>query len=146
MSAETFLARLDNAPLNRFHWRLLGVSGVGWMFDAMDVLLIGFLLAPIRGEFGLDAVGTGLVASAGFAGMFLGAAISGRLADRYGRRSVIQATLVLFSIGSLLSAVAPSFELLLVARLLRRLRCRRPRVSARSTSIVTRFAATNWRD
>ena len=116
MSAETFLARLDNAPLNRFHWRLLAVSGVGWMFDAMDVLLIGFLLAPIRGEFGLDAVRTGLVASAGFAGMFLGAAISGRLADRYGRRNVVQATLVLFSIGSLLSAAAPSFELLLAAR------------------------------
>ena len=116
MSAETFLARLDNAPLNRFHWRLLAVSGVGWMFDAMDVLLIGFLLGPIRGEFGLDPLRTGLVASAGFAGMFLGAAVSGRLADRYGRRGVIQATLVLFGVGSLLSAAAPSFELLLAAR------------------------------
>ncbi len=117
MSAETFLARLDNAPLNPFHWRLLAMSGLGWMFDAMDVLLIGFLLAPIRSEFGLDAVGTGAVASAGFIGMFLGAAVSGRLADRYGRRRVIQATLVLFSIGSLLSALAPSFGLLLAARL-----------------------------
>lgn len=118
MSAETFLARLDNAPLNRFHWRLLAMSGVGWMFDAMDVLLIGFLLAPIRSEFDLDAIRTGLVASAGFAGMFLGAAVSGRLADRYGRRNVVQVTLVLFSVGSLLSAAAPTFELLLAARLI----------------------------
>jgi len=117
VSAETFLARLDNAPLNRFHWRLLAVSGVGVLLDAMDVLLIGFLLVPIRGEFGLDSVRIGLIASAGFAGMFLGAAFFGRLADRYGRRSVVQATLVLFSIGSLLSAAAPSFELLLGARL-----------------------------
>ena len=118
MSAETFLARLDRIPLNPFHRRLLAVTGVGWLFDAMDLLLIGFLLVPIRAELGLDGARTGLVASAGFAGMALGAAVFGRLADRYGRRSVIQATLVLFGIGSLLSAVAPSFEVLIGARVI----------------------------
>jgi putative MFS transporter len=116
MSAETFVARLDRVPLNSFHWKLLITSGLGWMFDAMDVLLIGFLLTPIGREFSLTAPQIGLVASAGFVGMFLGAAISGRLADRYGRRLVFQATLVLFSIGALLSAVAPTFETLLAAR------------------------------
>ena len=117
MAAETFLARLDRVPLNRFHWKLLVISGFGWMFDAMDVILIAFLLTPIRAEFGLDVTRTGLVVSAGFVGMFLGAAVSGRLADRYGRRAIFQITLVVFSIGSLLSAAAPSFELLLAARI-----------------------------
>ncbi len=117
MSAETFVARLDRVPLNGFHWRLLITSGLGWMFDAMDVLLIGFLVAPITKEFALAPAQIGLVASAGFVGMFLGAAISGRLADRYGRRLIFQATLVLFSIGAVLSALAPTFELLLAARI-----------------------------
>jgi len=116
MAAETFLARLDRVPLNRFHWRLLAVAGFGWMFDAMDVILIAFLLTPIRNEFGLDATQTGFVASAGFVGMFLGAAIAGRIADRVGRKTVFQATLVLFSIGALLSSLAPTFETLLLAR------------------------------
>lgn len=116
MSAETFVARLDRVPLNSFHWRLLVTSGLGWMFDAMDVLLIGFLVAPITKEFTLAPAQVGLVASAGFVGMFLGAAISGRLADRYGRRLVFQATLVLFSVGAVLSALAPTFETLLAAR------------------------------
>ena len=115
-SPETFVARLDRIPLNRFHWRLLAVSGIGWMFDAMDVILISFLLVPISREFGLDATQTGLVASAGFVGMFFGAAIAGRLADRVGRRIVFSLTLVLFSIGAVLSAVAPTFETLLLAR------------------------------
>jgi putative MFS transporter len=113
---ESFIARLDRVPLNSFHWRLLIVSGIGWMFDAMDVILISFLLGPITREFTLDPTRTGLVASAGFVGMFLGAAISGRLADRYGRRVVFSTTLVLFSIGALLSALAPTYELLLLAR------------------------------
>jgi putative MFS transporter len=116
MSAETFVARLDRVPLNPFHWRLLITSGLGWMFDAMDVLLIGFLIAPITKEFALAPEQVGFVASAGFVGMFLGAAISGRLADRYGRRVIFQVTLVVFSIGAVLSALAPTFETLLAAR------------------------------
>ena len=103
-------------PLNRFHWRLLVSSGLGWLFDAMDVILIAFLLTPIRAEFALDPARTGLVASAGFLGMFIGAAVSGRLADRYGRRAVFQATLLVFSLGSALSALAPSYETVLAAR------------------------------
>ena len=118
MAAETFLARLDRVRLNRFHWRLLVIAGLGWMFDAMDVILIAFLLTPIKTEFGLDATQTGFVVSAGFVGMFLGAAIAGRLADRIGRKAVFQGTLVLFSVGALLSAVAPSFETLLAARII----------------------------
>jgi putative MFS transporter len=117
MSAETFVARLDRVPLNSFHWKLLVTSGLGWMFDAMDVLLIGFLVGPITKEFTLAPAQVGLVASAGFVGMFLGAAISGRLADRYGRRVIFQVTLVLFSIGAVLSALAPTFETLLAARI-----------------------------
>ena len=102
-AAETFVARLDRIPLNRFHWRLLVLSGIGWSFDAMDVLMLSFLLAPIRGDFKLDVTQIGLVPSATFLGMFIGAAASGRLADRYGRRGVFTATLVIFSIGSALS-------------------------------------------
>ena len=115
-TAETFVARLDRVPLNSFHWRLVILAGIGWMFDAMDVLMLGFLLTPIRNEFKLDASQIGLVASATFVGMFIGAAASGRLADRYGRRSVFSTTLVVFSAGALLSAIAPSFGTLLAAR------------------------------
>src|SRR5207247_10387102 len=108
VAAETFVARLDRVPLNRFHWRLLILSGLGWMFDAMDVLMLSFLLTPVRAEFKLDATGVGLVASATFVGMFIGAAAAGRLADRYGRRTVFTTTLVIFSIRSPLHALAPT--------------------------------------
>lgn len=117
-TTESFVERLDRVPLNSFHWRLLVVSGIGWLFDAMDVILISFLITPIRAEFKLDATQTGFIASSGFVGMFFGAAISGRIADRIGRRTVFTATLILFSIGALLSAIAPSFETLLAARVI----------------------------
>ncbi|HET8570061.1 MAG TPA: MFS transporter [Candidatus Limnocylindria bacterium] len=118
MSAESFVARLDAVPLNRFHWKLLIVSGIGWMFDAMDVILVAFLVTPVSREFALDAGRVPFIAAAGFVGMFFGAAVSGRLADRYGRRAVFQWTLVIFSIGSLLTALSPTFETFLLARVL----------------------------
>ena len=118
MSAATFTARLDAVPLNRFHWKLLIVSGIGWLFDAMDVILVAFLLRPIGSEFGLDPQRAGILGAATPAGMFLGAAISGRLADRYGRKAIFQITLIVFSVGTLLSAAAPTYETLLLARVL----------------------------
>ncbi|MDE3103340.1 MAG: MFS transporter [Chloroflexota bacterium] len=117
VSATSFIARLDAVPLNAFHRRLLVVSGLGWMFDAMDVILVAFIVAPVRDDFHLGAALVPWIASAGFIGMFLGAAVSGRLADRYGRRTVFQATLVLFSIGSLLTTLAPTFETFVAARI-----------------------------
>jgi putative MFS transporter len=40
------------------------------------------------------------------------------MADRVGRKTVFQVTLVVFSLGALLSAFAPSYELLLLARVI----------------------------
>ena len=117
-SYGSFVERLDRVPLNSFHWRLLVVSGIGWLFDAMDVILISFLLVPIGRDLALDATQIALIPSATFAGMFLGAAGAGRLADRYGRRAVFQATLVIFSLGSALSAIAPTYGTLLAARVI----------------------------
>jgi putative MFS transporter len=118
VSATSFTARLDAIPLNRFHWNLLVVSGLGWMFDAMDVILVSFLVTPVSREFGLDPGRIPWIASAGFVGMFLGAAISGRLADRYGRRALFQATLLVFAFGSLLVTFAPTWETFVAARVI----------------------------
>src|SRR5881628_2457896 len=116
MNAGSLIARLDAAPLGRFHWRLLLVSGLGWLFDAMDVILISFVVVAVRPEFHLSATETAAVVSAGFVGMFLGAAVAGRVADRLGRRGVVQLTLVVFSAGSLLSAASWDLASLMLFR------------------------------
>jgi len=118
VGTASFVARLDALPLNRFHWRLLVTSGLGWMFDAMDVILVAFLLRPIGVEFALDPQRAGILGAATPAGMFLGAALSGRLADRYGRKAIFQITLIVFSAGTVLSAAAPTYETLLLARII----------------------------
>ena len=37
----TLAERLDRVPLTRLHVRILILSGLGWMFDALDILIVG---------------------------------------------------------------------------------------------------------
>ncbi len=65
-----------------------------------------FVLGSIQAEFGLDSAAAGLVASASFFGMVLGAALAGMLADRFGRRPVFQWSMVLWGAASYLCSTA----------------------------------------
>ncbi|HYO48562.1 MAG TPA: MFS transporter [Chloroflexia bacterium] len=104
--------------LSRFHLRLLWVSGIGWMFDAMDIGLLTFLLPTLIKDMGLTGQQPGLVVAFTFIGMFGGAALAGSLSDRYGRKAVFQWTLILYAIGTGLSAFAWDLPSLLVFRLI----------------------------
>lgn len=104
------LDRLERLPLGKPHYRLLLLLGLGWALDAMDVGLISFTLPTLSREFALSPAQAGLLGSAGFVGMLLGAAIGGRLADRLGRKAVVGYSLLLAGLGSLLTASAASLE------------------------------------
>ncbi|UZN03016.1 MFS transporter [Cellulomonas sp. S1-8] len=108
--------RLDGLPVTRRHVRLLVGSGVGWMFDAMDVGLISFVIAQLAVVWGTDATSLGWVASAGFVGMAVGAALGGLLADRIGRRQVFALTLLVYGVATGASALAGSIAVLMALR------------------------------
>ncbi|HLI29344.1 MAG TPA: MFS transporter [Chloroflexota bacterium] len=110
--------RLDAVPLSRFHWKLLLVSGLGWMFDAMDILVVGSVVAAVSREWNLDATQSQWINTANVAGLFFGALASGWLADRFGRKAIFQATLLIYSIFTGLSAAATSVALLMLLRFL----------------------------
>ncbi|WP_256205609.1 MFS transporter [Calditerricola satsumensis] len=88
------ISRLERLPIGRVHYRYLYLLGLGWALDAMDVGLISFTLPAIKAAFNLSSAQMGLLGSAGLVGMFLGAAVGGRLADRYGRRAVVAYSLL----------------------------------------------------
>lgn len=98
--------------------RLLGVAGLGWMFDAMDVGMLSFILVALQAEWGLTTQQVGWIGSINSIGMVFGAFLFGIMADRIGRKKVFIITLLLFSIGSGLSALVTSLALFLVLRFL----------------------------
>ena len=112
------LERLNALPVSSFHYKLLVVAGIGWVFDSMDTGLIAFVLPLLIKEWGLSATQAGMLGSIGLVGMALGAVAAGTLADRVGRKTVFSVTIVLYSLATGLCAVASNYELLVLFRFL----------------------------
>lgn len=115
-SSPSRTERLDRLPFTRRHGRLLTGSGIGWALDAMDVGLISFVIAQLAVQWNLTDSERGLIASIGFVGMSVGAALGGLLADRLGRRQVFALTLLIYGLATGASALAGGLIILLSFR------------------------------
>ena len=104
--------------LTRQHYSILFMSWAGWVFDFYDLILYTFLLIPIGQELHLSNVQLSFVLGASLAATALGGVLFGVLSDRFGRRSVLQWTILTYSVGTFLSGLAPSLELLVVFRII----------------------------
>lgn len=104
----------EKKPLSRN--KLLGIAGFGWMFDAMDVGILSFVIAALAVEWNLSPGQMGWIGSVNSIGMAVGAFVFGIFADRIGRKQVFILTLLFFSVASGLSALTTSLAAFLVLR------------------------------
>ncbi|KVR26948.1 MFS transporter [Burkholderia ubonensis] len=111
-------ARLERLPFSGYHKLIFFIIAIAFFFDSVDLGTMTFVLGSIKKEFGLSTAMAGLVASASFFGMVLGAAVAGLLADRFGRRPVFQWSMVLWGAASYLCSTAQSVDALIVYRVL----------------------------
>jgi len=98
--------------------KLLGIAGAAWMFDALDVGMLSFIIAALKMEEGwnLTDVQAGWIGSTQSIGMAVGALLFGAMADKVGRKNILIITLLLFSVGSGLSALVGTVSLFLILR------------------------------
>ncbi|MFF1924821.1 MFS transporter [Streptomyces sp. NPDC058221] len=82
-------ARFERLPLSRWHVTVRLIVGVVTFFEAFDQLLIAYAMPELRDEWHLTTGDATAVLTVGSVGMLIGALLSGRLADRYGRVKVI---------------------------------------------------------
>src|SRR3546814_19623624 len=89
MTTITIDEALDRAGTGTYQKRLIGIFGLVWAADAMQVLAVGFTAASIAATFGLTVPPALQTGTLFFFGMLLGAILFGRLADRLGRRNIL---------------------------------------------------------
>jgi MFS family permease len=104
-------ARLDRLPWSRFHILILIGLGITWILDGIEVTIVGAIAPGLRDKetLGLSTAQIGNAASAYVAGAVIGALVFGWLTDRFGRRTVFYATLIVYLTGVLLTATSWNF-------------------------------------
>jgi EmrB/QacA subfamily drug resistance transporter len=98
--------------------RLVQVLFIGVFMAALDSAIVGPVLPALREAFSVDNRTAGLLTTVFSLSSMCSTALMAYFSDRHGRRPVYLASVALFAIGSLLIAAAPSFDLLLVGRVI----------------------------
>jgi MFS family permease len=100
------------------HYKILFLSWAGWVFDFYDLILFTFLMIPMKAELGLSDIQVSFVLGACLAATAAGGVIFGYLSDKFGRKSVLQWTIITYSIGTFLSGFSNGLLPLLIFRII----------------------------
>jgi len=110
----TSAAPLPLTRSDRYH--AVAASFLGWTLDAFDFFVVVFLVDTLATQFHVAKSAIVWTLTATLAMRPVGAVIFGLLADRYGRRKPLIASVVFFSLMELLCGFAPNYTVFLVLR------------------------------
>ncbi|MBV9537030.1 MAG: MFS transporter, partial [Solirubrobacterales bacterium] len=102
-------ARLDRLPWSRFHWLVVLGLGTVWILDGLEVTIVGSIASQLTQKGSGISISTSQIGTAGAVyviGACLGALFFGQLTDRFGRKRLFLATLLLY----ILATVATAFS------------------------------------
>ncbi|KAL6776502.1 hypothetical protein ACKKBG_A21405 [Auxenochlorella protothecoides x Auxenochlorella symbiontica] len=109
-------ASIDSIGFGRFQWLLLAYTGLAWLADACETMLLSFLGLAVKCDWGLTSSQAAALTSVVFAGMMAGVYTLGALADQLGRRRGFLTSALLLGVAGLASAFSPNYSVLLGLR------------------------------
>ncbi|XP_010552380.1 PREDICTED: organic cation/carnitine transporter 7 [Tarenaya hassleriana] len=100
----------------RFQFLVLAYAGMGWVSEAMEMMLLSFVGPAVQSLWNLSSHEESFITSVVFFGMLIGAYSWGIVSDKHGRRKGFLITAVVTFIAGFLSALAPNYTCLIVLR------------------------------
>ncbi|XP_029300467.1 synaptic vesicle 2-related protein [Cottoperca gobio] len=115
---ETFTVddALEAIGFGKFQWKMSVLTGLSWIGDAMEMMILSILGPQLHCEWRLPGYQVALITSVVFAGMGIGSPVWGNVADTYGRKTALMICICWALFYGLLSAFAPVYGWLLVLR------------------------------
>lgn len=103
--------------VNFFVYYIAAIAATGGLLFGFDTGVISGAILFIEKDWTLTSTMEGIVVSCVLVGALTGSLVSGKLADHFGRRSIIMVTAFIFFLGSLGTAFAPTLEVLIAGRI-----------------------------
>ncbi len=94
------------------------VASLGGLLFGFDTAVVSGTTRLVESQFSLDKGQVGWFLSSALVGCIFGAAAAGTLGDRFGRKPILIFSALFFFISALLSAIPPTFEILVPARII----------------------------
>ncbi len=116
-ASPDLLARMDEAAISRFHWKIMFISGMGFFTDAYDLFIIGVVMEMLKHEWRITPGVEGLVTSTALLASAVGAILFGRVADMLGRKRIYGYEVLVLAAGAVASALSPGIWWLIVFRI-----------------------------
>jgi AAHS family 4-hydroxybenzoate transporter-like MFS transporter len=110
-------AFINARAFSPYQWSILALCFLVVFIDGFDNAAMGYVAPALVQDWGISRASLAPILSAAPFGLAIGALAAGPFADRFGRKTVLVASLVLFGIGSLVSTRAGDVEQLLLMRL-----------------------------
>ncbi|CAA7600930.1 Major facilitator superfamily transporter [Acididesulfobacillus acetoxydans] len=101
---ENVAERLATLPLTKKHYKVWWLASLGFFFEGLDLTIVGAILVAITKVFHMTNQEAGTIGSTALAGYVIGVALAGWIGDRYGRKFVMQYTLLVFTVFTILAA------------------------------------------
>lgn len=101
-----------------FPYRLFLYAFLGWTFDFYDLVLFAYIKDPISQEFHLSHSAESWLLGLALSTSGIGGILAGILADRYGKRSMLAMTVMIYSVGSAVCGLAPNLWVFIAGRAL----------------------------
>jgi putative MFS transporter len=105
---------LPSAPMTVMQWRIWSLAAAGKFFEGFVVFMTGVALPLITREFNMGATQNGFVGAASLFGILIGALFLGGLSDRFGRKSMFIAEMIIFTAFLALLVICTNFGSLVI--------------------------------
>ena len=106
----------ESKSLTPRHYWIVFLCWAGWVFDFYDLILYSFLLIPIGEEFHFTTQQLSWIYALTLLMTGTGGILFGMLADRFGRKVILQWTIITYCVGTFLCAFTQEFWWLLLWR------------------------------
>ncbi|KAM9306266.1 synaptic vesicle 2-related protein [Pholidichthys leucotaenia] len=115
---ETFTVddALEAIGFGKFQWKMSLLTGLSWIGDAMEMMILSILSPQLHCEWRLPSYQVALITSVVFVGMGISSPMWGNLSDKYGRKTGLIICMCWTLYYGLLSAFAPVYGWLLFLR------------------------------